>query len=70
MKTLRGVRKSLTIWFNSALLAALPVFELAHSYLPELQSYLPDNVYRIMGIITVAGNIALRFKTTKPLSEK
>ena len=70
MTTWRGVRKSLTIWFNTLLLAALPVFEIAHSYLPELQTYLPDNVYKWMGIIVVVGNIALRFRTTKPLKEK
>ena len=70
MSTLKGMRKSLTIWFNSLLLAGLPVFELAHDYLPELQSYLPDNVYKWMGIIVVVGNIALRFRTTKPLKDK
>lgn len=70
MTTWRGVKKSLTIWFNGLLLAALPVFELTHDYLPELQTYLPDNVYKWMGIIVVVGNIALRFRTTKPLKEK
>lgn len=70
MTTWRGVKRSLTIWFNALLLAALPVFEITHSYLPELQAYLPDNVYKWMGIFVVVGNIALRFKTTKPLKEK
>lgn len=70
MKTLKGMRKSLTIWFNSLLLAGLPAFELAHDYMPELQDYLPDNVYKWMGIVVVVGNIMLRVRTTKPLSEK
>jgi hypothetical protein len=70
MKTLKGMHKSLTIWFNTLLLAGLPAFELMHDYMPELQSYLPDNVYKWMGIVVVVGNIALRMRTTKPLAEK
>ncbi len=70
MKTLRGMSKSLTIWFNGMLIALFPIFELVHDVMPEIQSYLPDNVYKWVGIIVVMGNIALRFKTTKPLKEK
>lgn len=70
MKTLRGMKKSVTIWFNCILLAVLPVFEIAHQHLPEIQNYLPDNVYKLMGIIVVVCNILLRIKTTKALVDK
>ena len=70
MDTLRGMRKSATMWFNGLLLAALPVFEMAVGLLPELHEFLPDNVYKTMGIVAIVGNALLRLKTTAPLSEK
>jgi len=70
MKFFRWFRKSKTVMFNSVLLTALPVFEAIREFMPELQSYLPDSIYKIMGLIVVVANIYLRTKTTKPLSEK
>jgi hypothetical protein len=37
---------------------------------PELQSYLPDNVYKWVGIAVVVLNLALRFKTNSDLAAK
>lgn len=70
MQKIRGARKSVVIWFNSSLLAALPVFEALHDALPELQQFLPDNIYKWAGLVVVVVNIILRFKTDKPLEEK
>ena len=70
MKAFRWLKKSKTIMFNSVLLVALPVFEVAHEFMPELQAYLPENIYKIVGVIVVVANIYLRTKTTKPLAEK
>lgn len=70
MKIFRWLKKSKTIMFNSALLIALPVFEAVHQFMPELQGYLPESIYKIVGLIVVVANIYLRTKTTKPLSEK
>lgn len=70
MKILRWIKKSKTMMFNSFLLTALPIFEAVREFMPELQSYLPESIYKIMGLVVVVGNIYLRTKTTKPLSEK
>jgi len=70
MKKLRGARRSFVVWFNGVLLAAFPVFQSAHDYLPELQQYLPSDVYKWVGLAVVMVNIMLRFKTDKPLEEK
>lgn len=69
-KTLRGTLKSLTIWFNGVLLGLLPLFEMVMTSFPQLHEFLPDNQYKTVGLIAVVGNILLRFKTNKPLSQK
>lgn len=67
---LRGARRSLTIWANSVagtLVVALPMLQ---DQAPQLQPYLPANIYQYaMGAI-VAINILLRFKTSAPLEDK
>ena len=70
MATLNGMRKSLTMWFNGLLLGLLPTFEMAATAIPQLHEYLPDNVYKTMGLIAIGGNILLRFKTSQPLKDK
>lgn len=77
---IKRAHKSKTMWFNSLLLCMLPVFELlkeslnvfdyVHTYMPELQAYLPDNVYKVMGIIVVIGNVILRMATKTSLEDK
>ena len=68
--TIKGAMKSVTIWFNGLLLAALPTFEMLAGAVPQLHEYLPDNVYKAVGLIAVGGNILLRFKTNQSLKEK
>lgn len=70
MQILQGAMKSLTIWFNGLLLAALPTFQMAADAIPQLHEYLPDNIYKTIGLIAVGGNILLRFKTNQPLKDK
>jgi uncharacterized membrane protein len=70
MKWLKGSLKSLTIWFNGILLALLPFMEYLKDSLPQLQEWLGDDLYRTVGLIVVIGNILLRYKTNKPVSEK
>lgn len=67
---LKGCYKSFTIWFNGLALSFLSLFELFHDSLPELSQYVPDNIYKKVGLAIVVGNLALRFKTSKPLQEK
>ena len=70
MATLNGMRKSLTIWFNSLLLIAMQAFEYAAVALPQLQEYMNPNTYKLVGLIAVGGNILIRFRTNKPLKDK
>ena len=67
---LRRAHKSLTIWVNGILLAALPVFEYAKDSLPQIKDFLGAETYKTIGLIVVVANIALRFRTTKALDEK
>jgi len=67
---LAGARRSWTIRLNvtvGALAASLPV---AQDAIPQLQAYLPADVYRYAMAAVVLGNILLRIKTNKPLSER
>lgn len=68
--TLRGMRKSAVIWFNGLLLAALPVLDYAKDSLPELAAWLSPGTYKTVGLIVVAANIALRFRTSTKLADK
>lgn len=67
---LKGALRSFTVWFNGLLLAALPLFEVAKEYLPELQTYVTPEVYKWVGLAVVVGNIMLRFRTSMPLEAK
>lgn len=67
---LRGAWRSATVWFNSTLLAMLPLFEAVKSSVPELQSYLPDSAYKWVGLAVVVGNLLLRFKTNTDLAHR
>jgi hypothetical protein len=62
--------KSLTIWFNSIMGAAVVALPIAQEQMPQLQDYLPASLYHYgMGAL-IAGNIILRFKTSGALADK
>lgn len=62
--------KSLTIWFNGVMAAAVVALPFAQDQLPQLQDYLPASLYHYgMGALIV-GNIILRFKTNGALADK
>ena len=67
---IKGSYKSVTIWFNGLALSFVSLFDLFHDSLPELSQFIPDNIYKKVGLGIVIGNILLRFKTSKPLQEK
>lgn len=74
LKSLRAnlskAHKSWTIQFNAlvaSVAAALP--ELV-SLFPQMQEYIPADIYKTLMGVLVAGNILLRFRTNKPLSAK
>lgn len=70
MESLNGARRSLTVWFNSVVLAALPLLDAIKEFSPGLQVYLTPENFKIVGIAVIFINIVLRFKTKKPLAEK
>ncbi len=61
---------SLTIWVNG-IAATIWLFlpELQMTF-PQLQAYVPDNIYKYGMAILIIANIVLRFKTTQDLIEK
>lgn len=67
---LKGCYKSVVIWFNAFALSLLSVFEMFHDSLSELMPFMSANAYKVLGLAIILGNIALRFKTSKPLQEK
>ena len=67
---LRGAKRSLTIWVNSVFGTVVLLLPVAQDAFPQLQGYLPDDVYKgLMGLV-IAANIVLRFKTTADLKDK
>ena len=65
-----GAWKSWTIWFNSALgmfIVALPDIQ---NSLPQIAQYIPPNIYSYLSVAAVIGNIMLRAKTNKSLSDR
>ena len=67
---LSKAHKSLTIIFNSLMLSAIEFLPMAKDSFPELQEYLPADIYKQGMLILVVGNIILRFKTQSALRAK
>lgn len=67
---LRGSIKSLTIWFNGVVAAAVPALAYLQDQYETIRAAIPANMttYAVLGLVTV--NVLLRFKTKKPLEEK
>ena len=65
-----NVYKSKTVWFHS-IVAGIVIFipELTES-LPQLQPYVPENMFKYLAEISVVGGIILRFFTKTQLSDK
>ena len=62
--------KSFTIWFNSMMGGAVIALPIVQDQFPQLQDYLPSNLYHYgMGILIVV-NIILRFNTRNSLADK
>lgn len=65
-----GSVRSLTVWFNTLLLMALPFSADLIAQLPMLQQFLPETIYKSVGAIVVVVNLMLRFRTKAPLELK
>jgi hypothetical protein len=70
LNKLRNAWRSKTIWFNTVLLSLLPIFEVALQLTPQIREFLPEDVYKVIGLVAVVGNTVLRFMTSKPLEAK
>lgn len=67
---LRGIRRSATIWFNSVFASVVLALPLLQDTFTQLQPYLPDNIYKVLAVVVIVGNLALRFKTVSDLADK
>jgi len=67
---IKNAWKSWTIWFNGVATAIVLGLPSAQDAFPQLQAYLPANVYKYAMAALVVGNILLRFKTNKSLADK
>lgn len=70
MDKLRNAWRSKTIWFNASLVALIPLFDVFVNLLPQIREFLPDDVYKLVGLIAIVGNTFLRFLTSQPLEAK
>ncbi len=62
--------RSLTIWFNSVMGVLVVALPAAQDSMPQLQDFVPANVYHYAMGVLVVGNILLRFKTSGALADK
>lgn len=67
---LKGAWRSWTIHFNvwcGMLIGGLP---LAQDSFPQLQPYIPADLFQKAMVVLIVGNLLLRFKTTADLAHK
>lgn len=68
---LAGMHKSWTVWFNAFMGLFVEIgLPKALETLPLLYGVYPNSIYFTLLVVILSGNVLLRFKTTKPLSQK
>ena len=67
---LRRAHKSATIWANAAAAGVVSAIPYIADQYPALQPYMGADLYKHIGLVIVAANIALRFKTSTALHDK
>lgn len=67
---LMGAFKSITIWFNSVIGAVMVAVPLIQEALPQLETILSPVDYQRLITALIIGNVLLRIKTTKALTDK
>jgi cytochrome b561 len=70
MNQLRGSLKSVTMWFNGILGAAVVALPTLMESFPAMEGYLSHKAYHAMMGAIIVGNILLRVKTSASLAEK
>jgi K+ transporter len=67
---LANIHKSWTLWFNGVAMSVITSLPLLADQMPQLQPYIPDNLYKNGMLALGVVNIMLRFKTSKSLADK
>lgn len=67
---LKGAWRSWVIRFNMAVGALASVLPMAQDSFPQLQPYIPANVFQYAMAALIIGNMLLRFKTSGSLADK
>ena len=67
---LRGLKKSLTAWFNAVSGSIALALPLAEKEFPRLEAYMPDDIYKTLAYTVIIGNFLIRFKTAQDLADK
>jgi hypothetical protein len=57
-------------WFGIYASAAWLALPLVGDSLPQLQPYLPDNIYKWLSLVFIVLGIVMRLKTTEALGDK
>lgn len=70
MKSIKNMWKSWVIWFNGLLAFILTLSDYVISVFPQIEPYIPEGKAKQFILFVNVINLALRFKTNKPLSEK
>ena len=65
-----GATRSKTMWFNGLAGLFIQFLPEAAQALPALYGLMPDNIYSVLLIVLVGGNMFLRFMTKKDLANK
>lgn len=69
-KKIRGAKRSLTIWINSAFASISVALPIAQDQIPQVKPFIPPEIYHYMLMFVIVGNVLLRFRTNKGLDEK
>lgn len=67
---LKGAFRSWTIHFNIWVMAAIEALPMLQDAFPQLQPYIPANLYQSGLALLVVGNLLLRFRTSTSLAHK
>ena len=67
---LRNCWKSWTIWLNAMAGTVVTLLPVAQDNIPQIEAYVPHNMFQITMGVVIAANILLRFKTTADLKDK
>ena len=68
--TIRGMRKSWTVWVNGLCGVLITILPIVQDYLPYLREALTPDTYRNVIMVYAVVNILLRIKTTTALKDK